>query len=128
MPYVRWVILCVLAELFGIGAAAIWYGGVNVLFGEPGTFLPRIGVWLLMTLAAVPEGVILGGLQAAGVRWFLPAVSAIRWIAATIAVGLLGWGIGTFMSIADYFSDIGLRYILLRIISVGMGAVAGRKT
>ncbi len=97
MRYVRWVILCALAELFGIGAAAIWYGGVNVLFGEPGTILPRIGVWLLMTLAAVPEGVILGGLQAVGVRWYLPDVSSVRWIVATIAVGLLGWGIGTFI-------------------------------
>jgi hypothetical protein len=47
-----------------------------------------------MSSAAVPEGVILGGLQAKGIRWFVPAVSTPKWIFATTAVGLLGWAIG----------------------------------
>jgi hypothetical protein len=50
-----------------------------------------------MSLAAIPEGLILGGLQVIGVKVFIPAASARRWILATIFVGLLGWGIGTFI-------------------------------
>lgn len=93
----RWIGLCALAELLGIGAASIWYGSINWLYGEPGPFLPRVLVWLLMSLAAVPEGIILGGLQARGIRWFLPEVSTKRLILATVAIGLLGWGVGTFI-------------------------------
>lgn len=50
-----------------------------------------------MSLAAVPEGLILGGLQARGIKWFYPGVSSVRWVLATIVVGLVGWGIGTFI-------------------------------
>ncbi len=97
MRFLRWVVLCACAELFGILIAAAWYGGVNVWIGEPVAIPARIGVWVLMTLAAVPEGVVLGGLQAIGLRWFIADVSFVRWIWATILVGLIGWGIGTFL-------------------------------
>lgn len=56
----RWSALCATAELLGIASAAIWYGGVNVWVGEPPELSVRIGAWLLMTLAAVPEGLVLG--------------------------------------------------------------------
>lgn len=97
MCYRRWIALCAVAEILGITAAALWYGAVNLTLGEPENLLLRAGVWGLMTLAAVPEGLILGGLQTIGVRWFVPGVRRRRWISATIAVGLLGWGIGTFI-------------------------------
>lgn len=89
--------MCAVAEFLGIGAAALWYGVVNVVVGEPVPLLARAGAWLLMTLAAVPEGLVLGGLQAVGIRWFLPSVSMRRWIVATVAVGIVGWAIGTFI-------------------------------
>jgi hypothetical protein len=92
--FLRWVLLCALAEFLGIAAAALWYGAANVLFGEPAEFSARLAVWLVMSLAAVPEGLILGGLQATGIRWFIPKVSACKWILATVAVGFLGWAIG----------------------------------
>lgn len=91
----RWVCLCAAAELLGIGSAAVWYGAVNIWVGEPSALALRLGAWLLMSLAAVPEGLILGGLQVIGLRWFFPATSRSRWILATTAVGLVGWGIGT---------------------------------
>ena len=93
----RWIPLCAAAEFLGIAAAASWYGAVNVLIGEPEPLLARAGAWVLMTLSAVPEGFVLGGLQAVGISWFLPGVSRRRWISATVAVGALGWGIGTFI-------------------------------
>jgi hypothetical protein len=93
----RWLALCAIAELFGIASAAVWFGAINVWAGEPEALTLRIAAWFLMSLAAVPEGLILGGLQAHGLRWFFTSVSAARWIGATIAVGFLGWGIGTFI-------------------------------
>jgi hypothetical protein len=85
------------AELLGIGAAAMWYGPVNLWIGEPEQLVLRTGAWSLMSLAAVPEGLILGGFQAIGIKWWLPELSAARWIVATIAVGFIGWGIGTYI-------------------------------
>jgi hypothetical protein len=95
--FIRWMLLCAGAELLGIASAATWYGGVHATLGEPEPLMLRLVAWLLMSLAAIPEGLILGGLQAIGVKVFIPAASARRWILATIFVGLLGWGIGTFI-------------------------------
>ena len=92
-----WAALCTVAELLGIASAAIWYGAVNFWLGEPPEFLLRIVAWFLMTLAAVPEGLVLGGLQAYGLSWVFATVSRSRWILATIVVGLIGWGIGAFL-------------------------------
>lgn len=92
----RWVLLCAAAELLGISAAGIWYAAMNIWIGEPEPLIQRSLAWILMTMAAIPEGLILGGLQAIGIRWFIPDISMKRWILATVLVGLLGWGIGTF--------------------------------
>ena len=94
---IRWIVLCAVAEFAGIALAAVWYGIVAVTFGEPVELAPRIGVWLLATASALPEGLVLGSLQAYGLRWFHPALSARRWIAMTTLVGLAGWGAGTFI-------------------------------
>lgn len=88
-----WVLLCALGEFGGIAAGAIWYGAANVLVGEPSGLAPRLGAWLLMALAAIPETLVLGLAQAAGLRGFM-ALSTPRWLAATSIVGLLGWGVG----------------------------------
>lgn len=93
----RWIVLCAVAEFLGIALAGAWYGIVAVTFGEPVELAPRIGVWLLATASAIPEGLVLGGLQAYGLRWFYPALSVTRWIAMTTLVGLAGWGVGTFI-------------------------------
>ncbi len=93
----RWVLLCAVAEFAGIGLAAVWYGVIAVAFGEPDNIVARVGVWLLMTMAALPEGFVLGGLQARGLRWFFADLVPPRFIGATIAAGLIGWGIGSFI-------------------------------
>ncbi len=95
--FILWVLLCAFAEFFGIAAAAVWYGAINVTVGEPEHIALRVAAWFLMSLASVPEGVILGGLQSIGVRMFVPDVSVRRWVLATILVGFLGWAIGTFI-------------------------------
>lgn len=56
----RWALLCACAECLGIAAAALWYGRVVALFGEPSALAPGLSVWLLLTLSAVPEGLALG--------------------------------------------------------------------
>ncbi|MGL4576307.1 MAG: hypothetical protein ACRCV9_16105 [Burkholderiaceae bacterium] len=99
----KWIGLCAVAECFGIGLAALWYGGVMLVLGEPQPIGARTGVWLLATLAAVPEGFVLGGLQALGLRSFLPDISARRFVTATIVVGLIGWGIGSFIPLFVFF-------------------------
>lgn len=91
---VRWVAICALAELLGLGAAGAWYGVANLLFGEPEAFWPRLGAWAAMASAAIPEALILGGLQAMALKAFWPTISVARWVSATLLVGLIGWGVG----------------------------------
>ena len=89
-----------------------------------------------MSLAAVPEGVILGGLQAIGARMFVPDISARRWIVATIFVGFLGWGIGTFIPMfvitevpvatdSDPSSELQGALLFAAVFGVLIGAVFG---
>jgi hypothetical protein len=93
----RWALLCACAECLGIAAAALWYGGVLTVFGQPAALAPRLGVWLLLTLSAVPEGLVLGSLQARELRRFVAGLSPRRWIVVTVLVGTLGWGVGGFV-------------------------------
>jgi hypothetical protein len=128
--FFRWVGLCAVAELLGIGSAAVWYGAINVWLGEPSVFILRLGAWFLMSLAAVPEGLVLGGLQAIGIRWFLPSTSTFRWITATIAVGLLGWGMGTatplfFVSEAELSNGTEPSFAAIALFSAAFGAAVG---
>ncbi len=90
-----WILWCAAAECLGIGAAALHYGAVLTLFGEPEPVAARVGVWLLLALAAVPEGLVLGGIQGWRLRQLWPDLSARAYVAATIAVGLVGWGTGS---------------------------------
>ncbi len=92
-----WVAVCALAEFLGIGAAALWYGAVMVILGEPVALLQRAGVWLVATAAAIPEGIVLGGLQGLLLRRVFPTLDLKRWVLATVAVGAVGWGVGTFI-------------------------------
>ena len=128
--FFRWVGLCAVAELLGIGSAAVWYGAINVWLGEPSVFILRLGAWFLMSLAAVPEGLVLGGLQAIGIRWFLPTTSTFRWITATMAVGFLGWGIGTamplfFVSEAELSNGPGPSLAAIAMFSAAFGVAVG---
>jgi hypothetical protein len=91
----NWALICALAEALGLLAAGMWYGTVMAVLGEPEALAPRLGVWAAASLAAVTEGIILGGIQAWWLHHLWPSLSARRWIAATIAVGLIGWGFGT---------------------------------
>jgi hypothetical protein len=132
--FAKWVALCGAAELIGISAAGAWYGTVNVWIGEPAAIPARIAAWFLMSLAAVPEGLILGGLQVAGIHWFIPDVSPRRWISATILVGLFGWGVGTFIPLfvmreatpqTGAEPGLGATAVFAAVFGVAVGAIFG---
>jgi len=95
----HWVALCALAEALGISVAVLWYAAVDGAFPDPQGTLTRVVTWLGLSAAAIPEGIALGGLQSIGVRWFLPGISRLRWVAATMCVGWLGWAVGTWFPV-----------------------------
>lgn len=102
----RWIALCAIGELLGIAAGALWYGGAFLLIGEPPDLPGRLLAWTAMTLSAVPEALILGALQTAGLKPFWP-VRLRSWLAATLAVGLLGWGVGSAIPLFLFPGDAG---------------------
>lgn len=63
-----WFLRCAAAECIGMCAAtAAHFGTVLALFGVTEAMAAGLGIWLLLALAAVPEGLVLGGTR----RWRL---------------------------------------------------------
>lgn len=125
-----WIAVCALAEFLGIGAAALWYGAVMVILGEPAVLLQRAGVWLLATAAAIPEGIVLGGLQGLLLRRVFPALDLKRWVLATVAVGAVGWAIGSFIPLFMFpegptGDGVDPPLSQLALFAAGFGLVAG---
>jgi hypothetical protein len=129
MKVLGWIFQCALAELLGLSLAAAWYGTVFVAFGEPLDLAPRLGVWFLLTLAAVPEAVCLGGGQVMGLQRLGVAVKPRLFLLGTLLIGLLAWGVGgaipLFIAVGDGLPatepSLGQTAVLASI----FGAVAG---
>lgn len=91
----KWLAACTAGELLGFGAAALFAWLAFRLFGaEPVALHARIGVLVLMVLAGVVEGTVLGSFQFWVLRSRFPALAARSWIGATAAVAALGWFLG----------------------------------
>lgn len=95
----RWTLACGLAELLGIGAAALWWVMLDRLEPEPRTLLACMVMLLGKGLSGLFEGTILGLIQGALLRLRYPRLSVRGWIAATCALAVLGWLLGSAPSI-----------------------------
>jgi hypothetical protein len=90
----RWVAHCALGEALGLTAGLLWFASWLLAPGAPEPPGGRLGLWALLALSAVPEALILGLLQARGLRPALPGLDLGRFLRWTLLAGLAGWGLG----------------------------------
>jgi hypothetical protein len=94
-----WILLTALAELFGILLGASWWVWADGLLPEPNGLFWQISMLLFKSLSGVPEGVVLGLVQANLMSRRLPDLSIVRWTTATCLVAMVGWAAGSSFSI-----------------------------
>lgn len=94
-----WVLLTALAELVGILLGASWWVWADGLLPDPDGLFWQISMLLLKSLSGVPEGMVLGLVQANLMSRRLPDLSIVRWTSATCAVATVGWAVGSSFSI-----------------------------
>jgi hypothetical protein len=97
--WVAWILLTALAELFGILLGASWWIWADGLLPEPDGLFLQISMLFFKALSGVPEGMVLGLVQANLMSRRLPDLSIVRWTMATCAVAVVGWALGSSFSI-----------------------------
>ncbi|ADG11224.1 hypothetical protein B7G68_14200 [Caulobacter segnis] len=97
--WVGWILLTALAELFGILLGASWWVWADGLMPEPNGLFWQISMLLFKALSGVPEGIVLGLVQANLMSRRLPDLSIVRWTMATCVVAMVGWAAGSSFSI-----------------------------
>jgi predicted membrane protein len=128
----KWVINCALGELLGIGAAGCIAVAVNYYLGEPQSWIQKIFVLFTMLVAGTIEGTSIAVFQWSVLRQLFPGMKLLAWWKWTVAIALLGWGLGMLPSL--FFTQPSSTTVtettepsmwLITIMAVGSGAVAG---
>lgn len=127
--WIVWVLLTALAELIGVLLGASWWVWADGIMPEPNGLFWQISMLLFKALSGVPEGMVLGLVQANLMSRRLPELSIVRWTTATCVVAVIGWAAGSSFSIfatndggAGGF-DPGIGQTLL--MAAGLGLVVG---
>ena len=91
-----WTLICAGAELAGIAVAAGVFGLVATLAGEPVGLGAKLVAWFASSLSGVPEGFVLGTLQAIGIaRIFAIPLDSRTFVMRTMIVAVAGWAVGS---------------------------------
>jgi hypothetical protein len=97
--WLRWTLNCAFGELMGIGLAGGIAYGVNLLIGEPETFVQKLSVLFFMLVAGAIEGTLLGFFQWRVLVGKFPGIPKNEWLFYTILVAVAGWFLGTLPSL-----------------------------
>lgn len=92
--YRDWVLSCALGELIGIGLAGIVATVMITQVGEPQLPAEAWSGYAVMVAVGAVEGSAIGFFQWRVLRRIFPAMTAWRWIRATLTVAVLGWAVG----------------------------------
>lgn len=117
-PYRRWVAACAAAETVGMTAAA---GAAVLADGLSGP--PALGV---VVAGGLVEGTALGIAQASVLARIAPALSRVRYLAATVVVAGLGWAAASAPSVVGDGGDAEQPPVVLVVLgAVALGLVLG---
>ena len=126
MPVIRdhWI------GLYGLASWAIPFVVSVLFFGPSGQLM--VPLPLFKSTMVVVGGGVGAALLVAAFRRVLPStanglVVGLYWLAINIALDLLILVPMAGMPIQEYFFDIGLRYLLMPIMSTAMGHLAARR-
>jgi len=127
---VRWTMLCAGAETVGVTVAASAGLLADRAFPAPRTPDATALAILVVVVGGLVEGVVLGSLQASGLRRWLPAFSPRSWILITTLVAGLGWAsatVPTQLAQADNLAEPPRVVVIVGGLAIGalMGSVLG---
>ncbi|MDR6627099.1 hypothetical protein [Caulobacter segnis] len=129
-----WIALTALAELFGILLGASWWVWADGLLPEPDGLFQQISMLVFKALSGVPEGIVLGLVQANLMSRRLPGLSIVRWTTATCVVAVVGWAVGSSFSIfaagdggtaGGFDPGVGATFLMASGFGVLVGALFG---
>lgn len=130
----QWIGACAAAELIGMAAAASAGAAAAHLNPDDGvaTFAMRCVQYGLFVAAGGTEGAALGIFQGLALKTWLQGFALRRWIAACVAIGIVGWAMGM---VAPIFGATGaedswgppavLQFLLMALAGASAGAVVG---
>ena len=117
-PYRRWIAACAAAEAVGMTAAA---GAAVLADGWSGP--PALGV---VVAGGLVEGTALGIAQGAVLARIAPALSRVRYLAATVVVAGLGWAAASAPSVVGDGGDAEQPPVVLVVLgAMALGLVLG---
>ena len=127
-----WILATALAELFGVVLGACWWVWADGLNPEPAGLAQQVAMLLLKALSGAPEGLVLGLTQARLLSRRLPQLSVVRWVAATCAVAVTGWAVGSSFAIfasgdggAAFDPGVGETILMAAGFGLAVGALFG---
>ena len=122
----RWTALCAAAEAIGMTAAATAAKTSQALVGEPTDGREAAIALSLVVGGGLVEGLALGGLQAAGLRRWLPELDRRRWLLVTTAVAGVGWALASVPAVMSAPGDDSAPpWLLVTVGAMALGAVMG---
>lgn len=101
-----WTIATALGEVCGFAVPALAWLTTLWLFGEAESAGPAVAFYLLMVLAGMIEGAVLGTAQWVVLRRMLPSLTARSWVGATAIAAGGAWALGLLPSTIDAVASL----------------------
>ena len=126
----KWIIYCGLGEFIGMGTVALVAVMTTKWIGEPMSSSQKLITLMLMLLAGVVEGLILGALQWQIIKKIFVRITALEWVGYTVLAAVMGWMLGMTPSLLQPIGDTANegfdppQYMMI-LVGIGMGLVLG---
>ncbi|MCB0641121.1 MAG: hypothetical protein KDC44_05750, partial [Phaeodactylibacter sp.] len=95
----RWILACSFGEFIGMAIAAGLAAGHGLLFGEPASYLDKVGLLGTMILAGLLEGLVVALFQWRILRHRFKHLPARGWLRVTATAAVIAWLLGMMPSL-----------------------------
>lgn len=130
--YRFWLFACTLGEFLGIALAAGIAAAHFYSFGEPATYLQKVGLLAVMVIAGLLEGSLIAVFQWRVLRLRFPKLHLRSWWTVTVTAAVTAWILGMLPSLVSaseeptiYDPPLSLQIFTGLVLGVFLGALFG---